>query len=373
MLADDLTGALASAARLHQRGIPTSVCWDLRASRTQATAVVVDMRTRDWGHDPHRRARQWASALHERGCRRFELRIDSTLRGDTAAALQGLREGAKLDEALAVAVPAFPGAGRITRAGVQYAPDALASLRAQHVAPAVFGSQPCGLVRLITVEQGPAAVTADLGRHADDGLRVVVADATSDLHLQVLADGVREFERRRESAVVTLSPGAWLAHHPAPGTRGFVVVAVGTDASPTRDQARHLSAMGAAHVPAARAEAAPLPESPPRILLVTSDRADEAARAVRVLLDRLGTTGCRGVVVTGGHTASCLVSELRAESIAPIRELAPLMPHGVISGGPFRDLSIVTKGGLIGAPDALERAVNHLFEEETECSTPRAR
>src|SRR2546430_45276 len=89
ILADDLAGAVASAERLRQRGLRAVVQWgaeDLLA----AEAIVVNLGTREIakkrsnfgrGEEPDHIARDAAKSLFELGCRRFELRVDSTFRG----------------------------------------------------------------------------------------------------------------------------------------------------------------------------------------------------------------------------------------------------------------------------------------------------
>ena len=64
--------------------------------------------------DRRARGRERLRAL---GCERFEQRIDSTLRGAPAEELAGLLEGAGLTDAVVVAVPAFPDAGRVCAGG----------------------------------------------------------------------------------------------------------------------------------------------------------------------------------------------------------------------------------------------------------------
>ena len=93
VLTDDLAGALASAARLRVNGLRPRVVWNETDVPATADALVVDMRTRDRAEDPGRQARRWAAYLRAVGCRRFELRIDSTLRGSPAAELEGMLGG----------------------------------------------------------------------------------------------------------------------------------------------------------------------------------------------------------------------------------------------------------------------------------------
>jgi D-threonate/D-erythronate kinase len=151
VLADDLTGALASAARLKKRGLLPAIHWRLDGGPPGTDAVVIDMRTRDRGVDPRAQARHWAGRLRELGCQRFELRTDSTFRGNPAAELDGLIEGAGFADPLVLAVPAFPDAGRITVGGRQ-----LVRGGTEHdVARLLFGDRPASAIGRSEVEAGP--------------------------------------------------------------------------------------------------------------------------------------------------------------------------------------------------------------------------
>src|SRR4051812_26790988 len=95
------------------------------------------MRTRDAPGGPRATAAGWAQRLAALGCARFEQRIDSTLRGAPDEELAGLLEGAGLTDAVVVAVPAFPDAGRVCAGGRQ---RAAGTAREVEVAPALFGA-----------------------------------------------------------------------------------------------------------------------------------------------------------------------------------------------------------------------------------------
>src|SRR3954468_2574817 len=215
VLADDLTGALGSAARLKAGGLDPVVVWRPEDLREPPRAVVVDMRTRDAPLGPRATAARWAERLRELGCECFEQRIDSTLRGAPAEELAGLLEGAGKTDAIVVAVPAFPDAGRVCAGGIQAGVDVAERLfgRAQVVRPEALRS---------AIEAGATRLVVDGGREKD---LLAAAQAVDGLD------------------VVTVSSGGWLKYHPR--ARGeFVLVVLGSNTELNHRQLARLRERG---------------------------------------------------------------------------------------------------------------------------------
>jgi uncharacterized protein YgbK (DUF1537 family) len=356
VLADDLTGALASAARLKAGGLDPVVVWRPEDLRDSPRAAVVDMRTRDAPLGPRRTAAAWAQRLRELGCERFEQRIDSTLRGAPAEELAGLLEGAELRDAVVVAVPAFPGAGRVCAGGVQQGVE---------VAPALFGDAAAEVVRPEALRERLAA-----------GVTRLVVDGSSDADLRATAEAVDGLD------VVTASPGGWLKYHPRSHGE-FVLVVLGSNTALNHRQLARLRERGNvavaadAHAPAAGAQTrvvqtilGAVPDDLRRDPRLADRAADEAAG----LLEAAHARGerCRGIVASGGHMASRLVDALGAQRLAVAGEVAPLCPRGTVASGPWSGLAVITKGGLIGDDGTLAALVDDLWKE-TSWTAPRSR
>lgn len=363
VLADDLTGALASASRLRRGGWRPLVRWADADLPSHAEAVCVDMRTRDGAGDRCERVRAWARGLRERACGRYELRIDSTLRGHPAEELDALVAGARLDEPWMLAVPAFPAAGRVTCAGRQRLSAASAGELDVDVGATVFPGHEVRRLTLADVEGDRSAALDAMDSAAGRGVRHFVADATAEGHLERIAELAGAIEATG-IPLVTASPGAWLRFLPPPPPVGrFVLVVVATGAEPTRVQLAELEAAGAVRVSPAEAAAIPVETLADAIVLIDTAAAPsphgglagETARAAADLLKRAAAAGsaCQGVVVSGGHAASCLVDALGARSLAVEREAAPLCSRASIVGGPYDGMALVAKGGLIGGPKTL--------------------
>jgi uncharacterized protein YgbK (DUF1537 family) len=382
VLADDLTGALASASRLRRAGWRPAVRWRAEDLPERADAICVDMRTRDRGVDRGARVRAWARGLRERDCDRYELRIDSTLRGQPAEELDALVAGADLDAPWLLAVPAFPAAGRVTRAGRQRlegaAPDALDV----DVAATVFPGREVRRLTIADVEGDSSAAFEAMDLAAGRGVRHFVADATAEGHLERIAALTRVVEAAGVP-LVTVSPGAWLRFLAPPLPDRFALVVVATGSEPTRDQLAVLHDAGAgagAGLPGpllpstpASASAIPVDELAGATVVVETataaaphdDLAEAAARAAADLLGRATAAGraCQGVVVSGGHAAACLVDALGAHALAVEGEVAPLCSRATLVGGRFDGLPLVAKGGLVGGPATLVELAAGLWGE----------
>jgi uncharacterized protein YgbK (DUF1537 family) len=383
VLADDLAGALASAARLRQNGLRAEVLWREVDVPATADALVVDMQTRDRDVAPAREARRWAGYLRAAGCRRFELRTDSTLRGSPAAELEGMLDGLCLVGAVVLAVPAFPDAGRVTIDGRQRVRGS-ADARQIDVADRLFGASPVTAIDVGRVDAGSRAVHESIRDSRRNGIRNFVADATEDRHLVALADAAALVEADGVD-LVTVSPGAWLRYHPTTvstqGTFVLVVVSSATDEN-RRQLDRLVAAVPCAVVDVARAASGHirLPDgsgSGRRAVVLETATAQpgaggsaspsfcvEAAKAAAALLEASRRSGwrCAGVVVSGGFTAACLVDELGAERARAVVEPSPLCGAGRLVGGGWDGLPVITKGGLVGDDSALHRLVDSMWD-----------
>jgi uncharacterized protein YgbK (DUF1537 family) len=367
VLADDLTGALASAGALRAHGLRASVVWE-EAAPAGAEALAVNMRTRDEHEDVRGEARRWAAWLAELGCERLELRFDSTLRGDPAAELAGALEGAGRADARVLAVPAAPRAGRVTVGGRQRAeagPGGAALDR--EVGPVVFGGEGFEVVARDVVAAGREAIFV---RIREAGPRVVV-DATEDRHLEAIAHAASRME------VVTLSPGAWLRWYPVL-EHAVVVVVLASPTAQNREQLRVLAAAEGTVVIDASTQTDPLDARPlshaTRTVVIETLAGDEdeshaladrAAATALTTLDHLRANGRRiaGVIASGGSTAAALLDSLAPTTLRADGELAPLCPRGTLAGGHWSGLALVTKGGLIGESATLLELCEILHRE----------
>jgi uncharacterized protein YgbK (DUF1537 family) len=377
VLADDLTGALASAGLLAEAGLRPTVRWRPGVPPHDATAVVVDMRTRDYGTDPEGRAERWAAELAEMRCSRVELRIDSTLRGAPAAELRGALAGLGRADPRVLTVPAFPSAGRTVVAGKLHAPALGAAEPPFEIAPVLFGEH-VPVIDVPVVERGPDAVV----RAVRDGRGSrFVADATTESHLRTLAAAADTLAEDTDRGLLTVSPGAWLRYYRPASSRRRVLVVLSSDTATNHEQLAQLTRDHAATVLHAGelldGRADPLWQDMGEVVVVEtisrpaagavgawrqSTVAAEAAAKLITETARHGTDWA-GVVVGGGQTGSALMDALGAEYLTACGEFAPLCPHGKVEGGEWSGLPVITKGGLVGGRSTLSGLVEMLRKE----------
>ncbi len=233
-------------------------------------------------------------------------KIDSTLRGNVRAEI--LAAMTAFNRRTAVITPAFPDMGRRVRDGYLYVEDGLTAVT--HVG------------ELIGIEVLDATGNADLDRIVAENLLLPepVLWAGSAGLASALA-------RRLYGGPQPLTP---------PVIDGPLVFCIGSDHPATVAQVRELT----------------------HHQVVPILRGQTTADQIRGALN-----GAGAIFVTGGDTASMVLSAIGADSIAIQHEVVTGVPWGVLSGGSFDGLPVVTKSGGFGAPDTLIR-VAEFFRDE---------
>ncbi len=192
MVADDLTGAMDSGVQLAKWGLQTLVVLTSQ-DLPEADAVVVSTDSRGASpEEAYRRAVDAAKRLHGRSLYK---KMDSAMRGNVGAELDGVLDGLGLERALVA--PAAPFAGRATVDGYHrvngvllaetaFARDPVAPVTESHL-PTLLARQTrrsVGHLPLRVVEQGVEAVVAVLEA---ESASIVAADAVEPRHLRTLA------------------------------------------------------------------------------------------------------------------------------------------------------------------------------------------
>ncbi|UOQ44978.1 four-carbon acid sugar kinase family protein [Halobacillus salinarum] len=120
MIADDLTGANDSGVQLKEKGLATSVFFELPDSRMElGESIVIDTDSRALDLQEAMEATKSAARfLIEKGYPHIYKKMDSTLRGYVGEELESIREVYAPE--FVVVAPAFPPYGRTTKDGVHY-------------------------------------------------------------------------------------------------------------------------------------------------------------------------------------------------------------------------------------------------------------
>lgn len=213
IVADDLSGALDTAAAFAAEGLRTLVVphgsgWraagDCFAGTLGCQVLVIDTATR---HAPAGRAAarvaRVVTAARRLGMRRFYKKTDSTLRGRVASELAAFRKAARAD--VLPFAPAFPRVGRTTRRGHQlvhgvplgwtaFARDGLDPVRTGSIARLLASEGPL-TTRLVGKLQagarGAAGLEHALSRATRPAPDVLVFDAERDADLMRIAHALR--------------------------------------------------------------------------------------------------------------------------------------------------------------------------------------
>lgn len=304
LLADDLTGALDTAARFTSSFGPIPVVGP--GNPIPDGPVAIDSGTREAPvDDATAMIRGLAASLPGTGLA-FK-KIDSLLRGHVAAELIACQPF--FDHV--VLAPAFPFQGRITRDGRQWTRDGT-------------GWRDVGV--------DPAS------------LPVAMLDAETDADLdRIVAEGMRLGGRVLWCGTAGLA-GALAGRRPVPRPplRGPVLALIGSDHPVARAQ---VAAAGSA---ALRIPAVSIPPGTPRA---------EAASLIATTFARVLADDPRpGVLfVSGGETLRGVCRALNAERLEVDGEVEPGVPTSILRGGAWSGQRVVSKSGAFGDTAFLNR------------------
>jgi len=398
VVADDLSGAVATATLLAQAGLRTRV--GLTAAGTDPLSDVLVRSTQSRHLSPVEAAAAVASAtqsLARNGARHLAKRIDSTLRGNLGAELAAALAAWCADRpdrgARVLLTPAWPDAGRTVRDGTLFMdgrPFARVgdTVRSQSALTTVT-------LPLRAVRSGDVRDLADRLDALAGAAQVVVADAEQGDDLGALAEAVDVVEGRDGAGLYVLADTgplvqARLALARRRTVQAPVLVAAGTAAATTATQLDELEAtVGSKSLPldpalllagdegyaaaqaatlrtllaAAAAGAAVVVRShargAPPLALSSDDEARLVAGVAGVVSLALAAVPVLGIVASGGETAAALCRQMGVHTLVPVDAPLPLTGHVRTRGGPS-DLDLVTKGGMVGDRRTLVRLVHHL-------------
>lgn len=416
VVADDLTGANAAAAGFARSGLRA-----VTAGAAEHPEVVAEMVARfdvvvasvDGRHEPPTVAAERSAAVVRAGwpARLVCNRIDTTLRGNvgatTAAVLAEVRELSD-GPAVVLCAPAHPAAGRHTIGGAQLlegvrledtevARDARSPVRTSEVVEVLREQADLAavVVPMATVTGPEDELVATLRQVVDHGADVVVADATTEAHLDRVA---------RAAVAATAGTGVtWVATDPGPGSVALaramgldakapgepLLVVSGSATELTRTQlGRVVATQGATVLRAPVGPGTAVPDAdrttslldealeaaaPGEVIVLATvldahdvrevghDDAEAIPRALaRAVRRNLERHTVDGVFSTGGDVTAALFAELGSRGLEVTDEVEPLAVAGSVVGGPWDGLPMVTKGGLVGDADTTLACLQHL-------------
>jgi len=345
LLADDLTGALDTAAEFVRHTGPVSVYWSGAVPSLLPASAAVDSGTRELDlEEASRIANGLAQSLI--GADISYKKIDSLLRGHTMAELAACLTNGSFP--VCVVAPAFPYQGRVTRGGVQF----------RRIADQEWA--PVADTFALLADAGLRAAKGDLSQPLQEG--ITVFDAETDDELQQIAT----IGRKVGNSVLWCGSAGLaqaLAAPPASPNIEFKRPVLGLFGSDQAVTASQLEACGSSHVKlpdGAARSAANLARrlAQTGVALASLDlpaglsRA-EAARRIGQELARLaeqmpppGT-----LIVAGGETLRGLCIALGATALEAVGQIEPGLPRSVLRGGRWDGVDVVSKSGAFGGPN----------------------
>lgn len=364
LIADDLTGALDTAAEFVPLLGPVRTLWG--APVATADALAFDAATREGTADAAEAAVfAAATRLDLAGTAIAYLKLDSLLRGHAGAEIAACVAAGRFSHV--IIAPAFPFQNRRTRAGRQWAPlDGAWRATGEDIA-ATLG------------QRGHAVTLAGPGDALPAGISLWDAEVDADL-----ASLVAAARAVPEARILWCGSGglagalAAASTSPAAPTLAAPLIGLfGTDHPVTRGQ---LDRAGAATLTvsdiAAGADAITRrlvtePAAFVRLALPALERA-EAARRIAADLGRLADAIARPstLVSGGGETLRALLSHLGAEGLDVIGRLEPGVPVARLVGGRWAGVTVVSKSGAFGDPGFLVRLAAHVAAAVVAEDTP---
>lgn len=347
LLADDLTGALDSAARFVPLAGVVPTFWKPPVSLPWPAAI--DAGTREL---PALEARAMTSRLAAtlEGADPAYKKLDSLLRGHPAEEIAACVRG--FDHC--VIAPAFPAQERVTRFGCQMVrePD---------------GWRDTGVdLALGLRRKGVPVVLCRPGEAAPDGASLWDAETDDDLRTVVeagrLLSGRVLWCGSGGLAGALVEPGLV----PSPDLPAPLLALIGSDHPVSVAQLSaawahvHRIAQGTAEQSApiarrlARGSAAVAIVVPPA--LDRRGAAQHIERCFAALLSQIDRPGT--LFVTGGETLRMVCDLLRGQRLDVDGEISPGIPTSVLRGGPWNGLRVVSKSGGFGDPGLLLRLLS---------------
>ncbi|MCF7934718.1 MAG: hypothetical protein K9L28_00030 [Synergistales bacterium] len=397
---DDLTGTSVQSILLKAKGLSPTLqvhpeCLQGAGAQRTPSLLVVNAHTR--GSDQATVENRFQALLRALPPhRRCAKRIDTTLRGhlyrETAALLEAY------PRSVALVVPAYPASGRTTIGGYQLlngsllertevAADPLWPISTSYVPHYFQGRYPLSMLPMEVVRTGTGGIAKALSGMAGTH-RIIIADAQNDADIEAIAGAAASLR----TAFIPVDPGpftaAYISRMSSPRRAKTALAVVGSTSAVTRNQLDYLAGRlnvlfyrfsTDLPVETSREECRRFVEDLDRNaadLLVIQPEGPVVRGREEATVRRLSQAGVSametlrrdlaGVILSGGDTAMGVFSQLGADFIAPVTELAPLMMGGRIKGTEYNTLKVVTKGGLVGGEDGLYRALQWIRQEDSE-------
>ncbi len=420
IIADDLTGANATGVLFARDSYKTaSFVYNSDDNEQESNDFdIISVSTESRSIEPeaaYKRVKKAAESLRTNNLKLICKRVDSTLRGNIGAEIDGVLD-ALPREHMAAVVPAFPSSGRINigsyllvnsipleKTGVASDPKTPVN---NTFVPDIIGQQTdrsIGVISYKAVRAGRDKIREEVKAAWNSGKEIIVFDAAEDDDIEAIAAGIYS----SDIPVVAVDPGPFtsclgkrLLDVKQPGEEK-ILLTVGSTTEVTRNQVNYMEEQRDVYWEKVNVKKLLQPETRQKEInrcvdsiiakindhklfgiisarseddLLTKkevasfcnnfeqDIFEKISTGLAEIADRLlNEVDCwQGLYVSGGDTTLALVEQFSARGMQVIEEVLPLTVYGKLIGGSHEDLSFVSKGGLIGDTDAVEKCINKL-------------
>ncbi|ECF5900776.1 four-carbon acid sugar kinase family protein [Salmonella enterica subsp. salamae] len=415
IIADDLTGANATAALLSTHGFTTLTCLDNPEYAEDYDVVSFSTDSRSVSYqEAYARVSRYLEIINPE-ITTISKRIDSTLRGNLGAEVDAVID--RFPQLMAIVVPVYPSSGRICVGGsllVDGIPLQNTAIRNDPKNPMTESSvmelfrkqtnKNLGYISLSSVLAGANTLVRELKTLYHKNVRIVVIDATTDEDIHQIAAAVL----KTKVPFFCVDPGvftaqlAYLRYSSGRKRTNKIFVTIGSVSELTQRQIRKLRYERQVCIETLPAETlidyAFHPETASELVAHLISKTDQydvvgidtvelpehicclktlsakysidenevtclinkgLAEITAKVLEK-ESSPVSALYISGGDVVVAITKRLQGNGVILKDEVEPLTVYGNLTGGSCREIPIITKGGFVGDDNTLVHCIDYL-------------
>lgn len=420
IIADDLTGANDSGVQLTEKGINTSVFFDIPSDEVSLdNGIVIDTNSRALSkEDAISVTKQAGEYLKQAGYPYIYKKMDSTLRGHVGAELQTLYKVFKPE--FTFIAPAFPALGRTTISGIHYVNgEEISTTEFAHdpkypvtdsFIPAIIEKEighPVGLLKKRDIDERRAVFSEKMNLFKEAGIRYIVCDADTQKDLKTAAQKMasisnniiwsgsaglaevlpevlgimqrtnqRSFDHVNQVITVSGSLSQITQHQVEYVKRQSKITAIKintldiftNDWKKTREEYLQKSLAGLKqgndlilYLPADQMTREKVKQVGRQLHLTNNQIGERISNAIGEIVVEItkSITDRIGLILTGGDTAKDTSHHLGGIGFRLMKQVEDGIPLGTLIG-PAKEFAVVTKAGAFGKKQSIYHAIQEL-------------